>query len=201
MTDDFKPEQFLLEISALEKKKKKRTLTIITIVVIVSLLYIFISVFYLKRSSEVANISQKNTDSVQKVNDMLLKHISREDSAKKVILSYFKYQNNGDTMGVYGLLADTVLRYYLVDKPVAKTKLKTLKGFEINTNGVYYPDTSFTVSNINDTLYVLLKTPGVENNQTSYLLHEMKLNSSYQILYIRAYELNSERVKNRFGIQ
>ena len=155
----------------------------------------------MKKSSDGAIISQKNTDSVQMENKILLKHISREDSAKKVILSYFKYQNNRDTMGVYGLLADTVLRYYLVDKPVSKTKLKTLKGFEINTNGFYYPDTSFTVSNINDTLYVLLKTPALENKQSSNLLHEMKLNSSYQIFYIRAYELNSDRVKNRFGIQ
>jgi hypothetical protein len=180
------------KIQLVEKRKKIRNIYLFTSLTIILILGLFFITIEINNSdNKVKVVNQKNIE--------LLNKFQQEDNARNKVLTYFHLQNDSDSMGIFNLLADSIIRYYLVDKITAKSDLIKSKYFEVNKTGRYQVDSSFKVSVFNDTLSILVKTPTIENNQiTNNILHEIKMNKNYEIIYVRAYDLNSEKVSKNF---
>lgn len=188
-------EDLFAKAKEIEKKKKNRNVFIISAITILTILYISYSTFKIKKTDDENVI-------IKQENKVYTDNISIEDSARTVIKKYFEFQNKGDSIGIFNLLNGTVKRYYLSDKLITKDSLYKSKKFEINRNGKYNIDTTFKISVVGDTIFALIKTPSVDKNNLTYdILHEMKLNKNYKVCYVRAYDLNSSKVKEQFGVK
>jgi hypothetical protein len=195
MLSNLEPDEFIKKASKIEASKRKRTLVLLLTLTILAIGYITYTSLKIKKSEDEKEnvISEFNN---LKVEGILI------DSAKKVILNYFDYQNKKDTLGIISLLADTVLRYYLSPNvPISKELLTKNEPFEINQNGTYLIDSnSFGIVIKDDTLLANVISPSYDGKNTWSIIHEFKLNLSNKILYIRAYDLNSEYVQKKFNI-
>lgn len=191
MSNNIFPEDLLKKVELLESKNKKRTIVILSIIVLVALAYILFTVFYTKNQDNQIKILKEEvtiTDSITK----------SEDTIRAIINNYFNAQNDEDKSAILGLLSDTVIRYYLTLGPISKTKLNEVQNFEINKNGKYQIDTNYAIQNIQDTVNIFVRTPSFDGQKSWITVHEMKLNQSNKIIYVRAYEgssKNQDKVK------
>ena len=184
MSNKLKPEDFIKKVKELEIRKSRTTILMILFLSISIIAYVL---FTSKKVDEKLVEIQKIEDTTH----ILTRHINTEDSAKKTILDFFKFQNQNDTASILSILSDTLNRYYLIDKKIEKDKLKQSKQFEVVQKGKYIID-SFTVSNNHDTLSALILTKLTSfNRDTIKLAHEIKLDLNYQIFYVRAYRLTA----------
>jgi hypothetical protein len=172
-----------------ESKKRRINLLILAIIIIAGVFFTGIAIskiFHVEKKSEEITVTK---DSLEKVTQKINIRISKEDSAKKIVLSYLNRKNLSDE-SIATFFTDTVERYFRKENisryDLIREDRKFWKKFPYE---VFNYDSNFAISAIDSSHTSVLITGDYRRSpkETQNLIQEIKLNKDFRIYYVRAF--------------
>jgi hypothetical protein len=173
-----------------ESKKRRITFLILAIVIIAGVVFTGIAIskiFHVEKKSEEITVAK---DSLEKVTQEINIKVSRDDSAKKIVLAYLNRKNLNDE-SIAAFFIDTVERYFRKEKisryDLIKEDRKFWKKFP---DEVFKYDSNFSINvldSINTSVMVNGTYSRAPKEPAQNMIEEIKLDKDFKIYYVRAF--------------